>query len=106
MEEVVCMKSQAARSAERRLLDKADAIACAERAGNCCEMCGYWCPYTAMSIYAGSNHHARKKRTEEDRRNRDWHIWLCAECHTLAHASDGQHIRERCEEIIQRRETQ
>lgn len=96
--------NQKQRSDLRKKLDIEDSIACAERANNCCEVCGLYRPYEPNSIYSGSMHHGRKKRTEEDRRNRMWHIWLCNCHHTLAHASDGQIIRAACELVIEERE--
>lgn len=93
------MLTQRQRSAKRRRLDKADAIACAERALNRCEVCGQYAKYPW-----GELHHARRKRTEADRRNRDWHVWLCRACHRRAHGLTPGPINTRCEEIIGYRE--
>jgi hypothetical protein len=91
--------TQRQRSAQRKRDDYLDSCACAEKAGYCCEICGKPCEYPF-----GSLHHARRKRTLEDRRNQDWHVWCCAYCHTLAHASDGFAMRSRIDDIIEQRE--
>jgi hypothetical protein len=81
----VSSKSQAQRRRERELRDRDDAIACAERAGHCCEVCGYWAPYPR-----GQLHHSSRKASMAIRHNRDLHIWLCVKDHREEH-STGAH---------------
>ena len=92
---IMSRMSQNQRRRQIRLDDLADSIACAERAHNRCEVCGNHCTYPYASL-----HHARRKRTMEDRRNRDWHVWLCFLCHEAAHGFRPQRINEACERII------
>lgn len=97
-------KSQQQRSRERKRRDREDSDACERRANNLCEICGIYCAY--RGYIGGSLHHARRKKDEATRRNRDWHFWLCDRCHSEAHSSNPQEINAACERIIEERENE
>jgi len=98
------MKSQAARSAERRKMDVEDAKAAAERADNNCEVCGAYAPYVPGSMYSGSNHHVGRKKDIETRRDRSLQAWSCWMCHGAVHSSDSREMKEKYQKLIERRE--
>ena len=72
--------TQAQRKRLRDKADKADSIACAERANQRCELCGVYCesPY-------GENHHDIRRHITAHRHNPANHSWLCCKDHRWAH---------------------
>lgn len=96
-------KTKRQRTAETRKRDKADSIACAERAGDRCEACGEWSGYDATSEFRGSMHHDYRKSTHPHLRHVTAnHFWVCHHCHEWMHRNyrDGQ---EKCAEIRRNR---
>lgn len=73
-------KTQAQRKRQRDKLDKADAMACAARAGDRCELCGAHCPYPD-----GQMHHDLRRHVTAHRHNPANHTWLCVKGHRWAH---------------------
>lgn len=89
-------KTQRQRSAETKLRDKADSMACRERANNRCEICGVWCQEN------GSMHHINRKATSEIRHDSRYHAWLCWYHHRDIHDKPADY-QERINAIIEER---
>jgi 5-methylcytosine-specific restriction endonuclease McrA len=69
------MSTQAQRARQRKKRDKADHLACMERADHTCQRCG---------SPATQTHHGKRKHAHV-RHDRRYHYALCYECHTWAH---------------------